>query len=94
LPTPPPAGRLAPPTWFAPLLFSYKAAGFGVYELKVNSEQKPAWCERLYQAKAAGLILDGRGPGHSHGEAEGVVQEIARHRRGWQSGRRSRSGIA
>ena len=33
------------------------------------------WCERLYQAKAAELILYGRALGLSHAEAEDVVQE-------------------
>jgi RNA polymerase sigma-70 factor, ECF subfamily len=36
---------------------------------------KPAWCERLYRAKAAELILYGRALGLSHSEAEDVVQE-------------------
>lgn len=34
-----------------------------------------AWCERLYEAKAAQLVLYGRALGLSHGEAEDVVQE-------------------
>jgi RNA polymerase sigma-70 factor (ECF subfamily) len=34
------------------------------------------WCERLYQRKAAGLILYGRALGLSHCEAEDVLQEI------------------
>ncbi len=33
------------------------------------------WCERLYEAKAAQLILYGRALGLSHGEAEDVLQE-------------------
>jgi RNA polymerase sigma-70 factor (ECF subfamily) len=33
------------------------------------------WCETLYDAKAAELILYGRALGLSHGEAEDVVQE-------------------
>lgn len=33
------------------------------------------WCERLYDAKAAELILYGRALGLSHGEAEDVLQE-------------------
>jgi RNA polymerase sigma-70 factor, ECF subfamily len=42
----------------------------------VNTGQPPpAWCERLYRAKAAELILYGRALGLSHGEAEDVVQE-------------------
>lgn len=34
-----------------------------------------AWCESLYRAKAAELILYGRALGLSHGEAEDVLQE-------------------
>jgi RNA polymerase sigma-70 factor (ECF subfamily) len=42
----------------------------------VNADHKPpAWCERLYRAKAAELILYGRALGLGHGEAEDVVQE-------------------
>ena len=33
------------------------------------------WCEQLYEAKAAGLVLYGRALGLSHGEAEDVLQE-------------------
>ena len=33
------------------------------------------WCERLYEAKAAELILYGRALGLSHGESEDVLQE-------------------
>ncbi len=33
------------------------------------------WCERLYEEKAAELILYGRALGLSHGEAEDVLQE-------------------
>jgi RNA polymerase sigma-70 factor (ECF subfamily) len=33
------------------------------------------WCETLYEAKAAELILYGRALGLSHGEAEDVLQE-------------------
>lgn len=43
--------------------------------MKVSSEGTPIWCERLYAAKAAGLILYGRALGLSHGEAEDVLQE-------------------
>lgn len=35
----------------------------------------PPWCERLYHAKAAELVLYGRALGLSHAEAEDVVQE-------------------
>ena len=41
----------------------------------MNTGQTPAWCERLYEAKAAELILYGRALGLSHAEAEDVVQE-------------------
>ena len=42
----------------------------------MNVDHKPpAWCERLYKAKAAELILYGRALGLSHGEAEDVLQE-------------------
>jgi RNA polymerase sigma-70 factor (ECF subfamily) len=37
--------------------------------------QTDHWCERVYDAKAAELILYGRALGLSHGEAEDVVQE-------------------
>jgi RNA polymerase sigma-70 factor (ECF subfamily) len=33
------------------------------------------WCERLYDAKAADLVLYGRALGLSHGESEDVLQE-------------------
>lgn len=41
----------------------------------MNTDRTPAWCERLYHAKAAELILYGRALGLSHAEAEDVVQE-------------------
>jgi RNA polymerase sigma-70 factor (ECF subfamily) len=43
----------------------------------VNGETEPEghWCEPLYQAKAAELILYGRALGLSHSEAEDVLQE-------------------
>lgn len=43
--------------------------------VKVSNQATPAWCERLYDSKAAGLILYGRALGLSHGEAEDVLQE-------------------
>ncbi len=39
------------------------------------NESNLAWCQQLYEAKAAGLVLYGRALGLSHGEAEDVVQE-------------------
>jgi RNA polymerase sigma-70 factor, ECF subfamily len=41
----------------------------------VNTGTQPGWCETLYQAKAAELVLYGRALGLSHAEAEDVVQE-------------------
>ena len=38
-------------------------------------DSKLAWCEPIYEAKAAGLLLYGRALGLSHGEAEDVLQE-------------------
>lgn len=67
-----PGFRLVRPT--TPL-FLYKSPGSGVYGLKMSVESTPAWCEGLYDAKAAGLILYGRALGLSHGEAEDVLQE-------------------
>jgi len=41
----------------------------------VSEEVEPSWCERIYEAKAAELILYGRALGLSHDEAEDVLQE-------------------
>jgi RNA polymerase sigma-70 factor (ECF subfamily) len=41
----------------------------------VNGEPTSAWCERLYENKAAQLLLYGRALGLSHSEAEDVLQE-------------------
>ena len=41
----------------------------------MNDCQLPGWCEALYKAKAAQLILYGRALGLSHSEAEDVLQE-------------------
>jgi RNA polymerase sigma-70 factor, ECF subfamily len=41
----------------------------------VSGESKPGWCERLYDARAAELILYGRALGLSHGEAEDVLHD-------------------
>lgn len=40
-----------------------------------NLHSNGAWCEPLYRAKAAALILYGRALGLSHSEAEDVLQE-------------------
>jgi len=41
----------------------------------VNGDKHSDWFEKLYEAKAAPLILYGRALGLSHGEAEDVLQE-------------------
>ncbi|HLX96794.1 MAG TPA: sigma-70 family RNA polymerase sigma factor [Verrucomicrobiae bacterium] len=41
----------------------------------MNSETAFNWCLRLYEKKAAELVLYGRALGLSHGEAEDVLQE-------------------
>ncbi|MHB8523089.1 MAG: RNA polymerase sigma factor [Limisphaerales bacterium] len=39
------------------------------------NDRNDDWCERLYAAKASGLILYGRALGLSHSEAQDVLQE-------------------
>ena len=57
-------------------LFLYKFHGHGVYQVNVETNrQNQHWCEALYDAKAAQLILYGRALGLGHGEAEDVLQE-------------------
>jgi RNA polymerase sigma-70 factor (ECF subfamily) len=41
----------------------------------VRTDEHSCWCETLYEAKAAELILYGRALGLSHGESEDVLQE-------------------
>jgi RNA polymerase sigma-70 factor, ECF subfamily len=41
----------------------------------VDSVEQQAWCERLYEAKAAELLLYGRALGLSHSEAEDVLHD-------------------
>ena len=41
----------------------------------MSRDTEPNWCEGLYEAKAAELILYGRALGLSHSEAEDVLQE-------------------
>ena len=54
----------------------YKCGIWGVYPVEfVIDDQQCGWCEALYRAKAAGLLLYGRALGLSHGEAEDVLQE-------------------
>ena len=43
--------------------------------MEIVDGSNETWCERVYAAKAAGLILYGRALGLSHGEAEDVLQE-------------------
>lgn len=40
-----------------------------------DATDKQAWCERLYDRKAAALILYGRALGLTHSEAEDVLQD-------------------
>ena len=54
----------------------YKSPLLGVYPVEfVSDDQKNGWCEALYRAKAANLLLYGRALGLSHSEAEDVLQE-------------------
>jgi RNA polymerase sigma-70 factor, ECF subfamily len=39
------------------------------------SDSKNVWCQEIYEAKAAALILYGRALGLTHDEAEDVIQE-------------------
>ena len=41
----------------------------------MNADAQSGWCETLYHAKAADLVLYGRALGLSHAEAEDVLQE-------------------
>ncbi|MEY2428155.1 MAG: hypothetical protein QOJ40_1040, partial [Verrucomicrobiota bacterium] len=41
----------------------------------MKSGEQSGWCETLYRAKAAELVLYGRALGLSHAEAEDVLQE-------------------
>ena len=41
----------------------------------MTGREQSIWCESLYEAKAAELILYGRALGLTHGEAEDVLQE-------------------
>lgn len=54
----------------------YKFQPFGVYlSENVNNGSERDWCKRLYDDKAAQLLLYGRALGLSHSEAEDVLQE-------------------
>ena len=41
----------------------------------MSVKTEASWCERLYETKAAELLLYGRALGLSHNEAEDVLQE-------------------
>ncbi|MFO1475883.1 MAG: sigma-70 family RNA polymerase sigma factor [Verrucomicrobiota bacterium] len=41
----------------------------------MSDQEHPGWCEALYEARSAHLILYGRALGLSHGEAEDVLQD-------------------
>src|ERR1700729_324297 len=53
----------------------YKSGGEGVYRVDRVNKSDQIWCEQVYEAKAAALVLYGRALGLSHGEAEDVLQE-------------------
>jgi RNA polymerase sigma-70 factor, ECF subfamily len=55
--------------------FIQKAARWCLSGKTVSCEMEFNWCVRLYERKAAELILYGRALGLSHGEAEDVLQE-------------------
>lgn len=46
--------------------------------MSVEKQIGTVWCERLYDEKAAGLLLYGRALGLSHWEAEDVLQDTFR----------------
>lgn len=55
---------------------TYKTGTGGVYLSKrVNGHHSHDWAERLYQQKAAQLVLYGRALGLSHAEAEDVLHD-------------------
>src|SRR5271170_3818212 len=43
--------------------------------MAISEAANDTWCQKIYEAKAAGLILYGRALGLSHDEAEDVLQE-------------------
>ena len=55
-----------------------KASGRGVIQVTVSDQRQRngMWCERLYEEKAAHLLLYARALGLSFSEAEDVVQEV------------------
>ena len=63
---------------FVPAIFKFviiRIWGVGCLLGDIVDGPNETWCERVYAAKAAGLILYGRALGLSHGEAEDVLQE-------------------
>ena len=66
--------RRTAPLIRAEILYKFRAPGVYGFGM-VNEGQTPGWCEPVYRAKAAGLILYGRALGLSHSEAEDVLQE-------------------
>ena len=70
--------------WFASNIFVTKRGDFTQIEcrrclfsriVEVNQDKQPHWCEGMYDAKAAELVLYGRALGLSHSEAEDVLQD-------------------
>lgn len=58
-----------------PRFFIQKRADWCLWVETVSSSAEQHWCEALYDAKAAELVLYGRALGLGHGEAEDVLQE-------------------
>jgi RNA polymerase sigma-70 factor (ECF subfamily) len=56
-------------------LYKFARVSVHLVESVKESEINGAWCQPLYERKAAGLVLYGRALGLSHNEAEDVLQE-------------------
>ena len=64
-----------PKAGFPALFYTNSPAAVSIWVTGIVGEANPTWCQRVYEARAAGLILYGRALGLSHGEAEDVLQE-------------------
>jgi DNA-directed RNA polymerase specialized sigma24 family protein len=56
-------------------IFIQFGRGWCLWGESVNDKSEQHWCEAVYDAKAAELILYGRALGLGHGESEDVLQE-------------------
>lgn len=59
-----------------PATYKFRAGSVFPFEHLNHGSSNRSWCEALYEAQAAGLILYGRALGLGHGEAEDVVHEV------------------